>query len=144
SQAMPTILHLGLGSFHRAHQAIYLQKLHEAGDTSWELSGGNTRPDMLETIAALRAQGGVYTVETVSPEGERHYVRVDAIKRIVPPARGPPELTAAGADAAPRILSFTVTEAGYSLDAHDRLDLSFPDLAADLEAARGGKVGAGI
>ena len=63
------ILHLGLGSFHRAHQAVYLQRLIDQGDSSWVLAGGNLRPDMTETIAALQKQGGVYTLETVSPAG---------------------------------------------------------------------------
>ena len=60
-----TILHLGLGSFHRAHQALYLHQLHQLGDTRWVLAGGNLRPDMQDTIAALQAQGGAYTLETV-------------------------------------------------------------------------------
>src|SRR5262245_3232667 len=79
-----TILHLGLGSFHRAHQAVYVQDLIDAGDTTWVLAGGNTRPDMADVIAALRAQGGAYTVETVTPAGEREYRRIVAIKTIVP------------------------------------------------------------
>ena len=66
---MNVILHLGLGSFHRAHQAVYLQALHDRGDMSWELAGGHIRPDMPETIAALQAQGGAYTLETISPHG---------------------------------------------------------------------------
>jgi len=65
------MLHLGLGSFHRAHQAVYLQDLIDSGDTSWVLAGGNTRPDMADVIAALRAQNGAYTVETVTPDGAR-------------------------------------------------------------------------
>ena len=61
------MLHLGLGSFHRAHQAVYLQRLIDAGDNRWSLSGANIRPDMPEVVAALQAQGGRYTLETVSP-----------------------------------------------------------------------------
>ena len=51
-----TILHLGLGSFHRAHQAACLHALHETGDRSWSIVGGNIRDDMAETMAALVAQ----------------------------------------------------------------------------------------
>jgi D-arabinitol 4-dehydrogenase len=135
------MLHLGLGSFHRAHQALYQQLLHDAGDTRWVLAGGNTRPDMLETMAALARQGGAYTLETVSPAGERRYARIESIKQILPYEPGLANLIAVGADPATRIISFTVTEAGYYLDAKNRLDLSFPDLAADLEAARQGNPG---
>ena len=51
------MLHLGLGSFHRAHQAVYLQRLIERGDARWSLAGGNLRPDMAETMAALQRAG---------------------------------------------------------------------------------------
>jgi len=133
------ILHLGLGSFHRAHQAVYLQKMIEAGDASWQLAGGNTRPDMAEVIAALRAQGGAYTVETVTPAGERHYERITAIKTIVPYSADLAGLIRVGADPATRIISFTVTEAGYYLDAKNHLDQSFADLTNDISAARQGR-----
>ena len=79
-----TILHLGLGSFHRAHQALYLHQLHQLGDTRWVLAGGNLRPDMQDTIAALQAQGGAYTLETVTAQGERSYTRVESIRTVVP------------------------------------------------------------
>ena len=49
-----------------------------------------------------------------------------------------------GADPDTRIISFTVTEAGYYLDAGNRLDFSFPDLTTELEAARAGKPGGTI
>ena len=68
---MSTILHIGLGSFHRAHQAVYLHHLRESGDHAWSIIGGNIRNDMAETMAALAAQNGEYTLETVSPAGER-------------------------------------------------------------------------
>lgn len=139
SSSAPTpalrMLHLGLGSFHRAHQAVYLHHLHQAGDTTWALAGGNIRPDMAETIAALQAQGGAYTLETVSPAGERQYERITAIQTIVPYEPELKGLIDLGADENTRIISFTVTEAGYYLDAQNRLDLSFPDLGLDLKAA---------
>ena len=138
------MLHLGLGSFHRAHQALYMQRLLDAGDHGWALAGGNLRADMAETLAALRAQGGAYTLETVTPAGERDYTRIEALKTIVPYEPSLSGLVEIGASPRTRIVSFTVTEAGYYLDAHDRLDLSFADLAADLQAAREGRAGSTI
>jgi len=132
------MLHLGLGSFHRAHQAVYQQALHDAGDTRWVLAGGNIRADMADTVAALQASGGAYTLETVSPALHRRYQRVTAIRHVIGHDAELSGLVALGADAATRIVSFTVTEAGYYLDAANRLDLSFSELAADLEAARAG------
>lgn len=138
------MLHLGLGSFHRAHQALYLHQLQQSGDTRWALAGGNIRPDMAETIDALIAQNGAYTLETVTPKGERTYTRITSIQTVV---RFDPALTGLirlGSDALTRIISFTVTEAGYYLDAKDRLDLNFADLQADLTAAKSGRAGSTI
>ncbi len=135
------ILHLGLGSFHRAHQAVYLQDLHDAGDTGWSITGANLRPDMAEVLAALQAQGGVYTLETVTPEAVYNYRRIESIREVLPFEPTLAAVVERGADPRTRIVSFTVTEAGYYLDADDRLDLSVADLAADVEAARHGKPG---
>jgi D-arabinitol 4-dehydrogenase len=139
---MNTILHLGLGSFHRAHQAVYVHQLRELGDTRWAIAGGNLRPDMLDTIAALQAQGGAYTLETVTPQGERRYTRITSIQRVISYQDDLAPLVAVAADPATRIISFTVTEAGYYLDARNRLDwATFPDLRADLEAVKSGQAG---
>lgn len=128
------MLHLGLGSFHRAHQAVYLHRMIASGDTSWVLAGGNIRSDMAETIAALQAQGGTYTLETVTPDGERSYQRIGSIKTIVPYDPALSGLIDLGAKPDTRIVSFTVTEAGYYLDADDRLDLCSAELSADLQS----------
>ncbi len=141
---MNIMLHIGLGSFHRAHQAVYLHRLRETGDRSWAIVGGNSRPDMAETMAALIAQQGRYTLETVTPAGVRAYETITAIQRVIPYAPDLRELIAVGADPDTHIVSFTVTEAGYYLDAQDRLDLSAKDLAADLEAVRAGLIGSTI
>ena len=135
------MLHLGLGSFHRAHQAVYLHQLQQQGDKRWALAGGNIRPDMAETIEALIAQNGSYTLETVTPQGERSYTRVTSIQQVV---RYDPMLSGLirlGADAQTRIISFTVTEAGYYLDAKDQLDMHFADLQTDVHAAQAGRAG---
>jgi len=126
------ILHLGLGSFHRAHQAVYLNRLRAQGETRWSLAGGNLRPDMLDTLAALQAQGGAYTLETVTPDGVRAYERITSIQRVVPFDAQLAGLVELGASPDTRIISFTVTEAGYYLDAKNHLDPIFPDLASDL------------
>jgi D-arabinitol 4-dehydrogenase len=131
---IPTLvmLHLGLGSFHRAHQAVYLQRLIDSGDTRWCLVGGNIRADMADTVAALIRQRGEYTVETVSPSGERDYERINAIRRVVAYTPDLAELIDVGASASTRIISFTVTEAGYYLDPQNRLDASLADIRSDL------------
>ncbi|MDB5867844.1 MAG: Mannitol dehydrogenase domain [Polaromonas sp.] len=135
------ILHLGLGSFHRAHQAAYLQQLIEAGDTRWSLAGANLRADMAAVEAALRAQGGRYTLETVSPSGQYRYQHIQAIREVLPYEPSLAGAIACGAEPSTRIISFTVTEAGYHLDADGTLDLRSPAVQADLANARAGQSG---
>jgi D-arabinitol 4-dehydrogenase len=130
------MLHVGLGSFHRAHQALYMHNLQASGDRSWQLAGGNIRADMADTVAALAAQGGEYTLETITPAGVHDYTRVTSIKHVIPFEPTLAGLIAVAADASTRIISFTVTEAGYYLDAKNILDVGIPDLSADLELAR--------
>lgn len=138
------VLHLGLGSFHRAHQAVYLQRLIDAGDARWSIAGANLRPDMNDVLAALAAQGGAYTLETVTPAGSYNYQRITAIREVLPYQADLAAVIARGAASSTRIVSFTVTEAGYYLDDRHRLDLSFADLAADIERARQGQPGSTI
>lgn len=132
SQAL-TQLHLGLGSFHRAHQAVYLQQLHDLGDTSWEIAAGNIRADSEALIQALIEQKGRYTLETVTPQGARNYKEIGSIKRVVAWDADLSGLTQVAVEPTTRIISFTVTEAGYYLDALDQLDHSYPDLVSDLK-----------
>ena len=141
---MFTMLHLGLGSFHRAHQAVYLHQLQQGGDRQWSLAGGNIRPGMDDTIAALIDQKGAYTLETVTPQGRRSYTPITSLQTVVPYDAALAGLLAIGTQDRTRIISFTVTEAGYYLDASHRLDLGFADLAADLAAARLGQAGSTI
>ena len=136
-----TMLHLGLGSFHRAHQAVYLQNLIATGNDTWSLAGGNLRPDMADTVAALQRQGGEYTLEIVTPGGIRSYERITSIRRVIPYEPSLAKLISLGAAADTRIISFTVTEAGYYLDAKNNLDMNFADLASDLTKVNRGEPG---
>jgi D-arabinitol 4-dehydrogenase len=126
------LLHLGLGSFHRAHQAVYMHRLMQSGDTAWQCAGATLRPDMADTIAALQRQGGAYTLETVSPHGERVLEKITSITEVIPFEPTLARVLALGADPHTRIVSFTVTEAGYALDHEGKLDFGHPDIANDL------------
>lgn len=130
---MKRILHLGLGAFHRAHQAVYLQRLHDLGANDWTLAGGNIRGDMSQTMDALIAQGGQYTLETIAADGATQYERIRSIGQIVPFDPRLEGLIELGAQSDTRIISFTVTEAGYLLDAAHQLDSRHPDVRSDLE-----------
>lgn len=136
------ILHLGLGAFHRAHQAVYMRQLHQLGETSWHIAAGNIRPGMHNTIATLLEQNGNFTLETITPDAQYTYKRIQSITRIFPYQPHLTDLIACGADRQTRIISFTVTEAGYYLDNNNKLDWqNHRELAEGLAAARQGKPG---
>ncbi len=113
------ILHLGLGAFHRAHQAVYHQALLDAGEPGWALWSGNLRADPTGAEAALLAQAGAYTLETISAAGLHRYQRIGSIARVIAHERGLRRLVEAAAEPATRIISCTVTEAGYAVAAPD-------------------------
>ncbi len=138
------ILHLGLGAFHRAHQAAYLQDLVDSGEHGWTIVAANIRPDPFDPSARLLAQGCAYTLETVTPAGEYAYRRIGAISRVLPFDPGQEAVIDSGADPATRIVSFTVTEAGYFLGPDGRLDSASEALQDSLADVRAGRPGASI
>jgi fructuronate reductase len=127
------ILHLGLGNFHRAHQAVYTAAALEADGGDWGIVGVASRSRGV--VDAMRAQDLLYSVATISPEGLELSipgVHTDAFVAADEPAR----VVASIADPGIRIVTLTVTENGYSASpATGRLDTSDPVIAADL---RGG------
>lgn len=127
-----TWLHIGLGSFHRAHQAWYLHRLIAAGDSRWHIAAGNIRNDAEQVVQALTAQGGRYVLETVSPDGEREYEEITSIQKLLPWQPDLQPLIDEGASPQTKVIAFTVTEGGYYLDTSHRLDVGNADLAADL------------
>lgn len=125
------ILHLGLGAFHRAHQAVYTEALLQSGVDDWGIVGVCMRGD---TVARqLRPQDGLYSVWSRGATAERLQV-IGALTRVIVAPGEPEVLDAAFADPAIRIVTLTVTEKGYCL-AEDgwQLDTALPAVRADLE-----------
>ena len=75
-------MHIGAGSFHRAHQAWYLHRLMMQGDQRWSIALGNIRDDANPLLTALAAQNGEYALETVTPAGERNYEKLPRYVRL--------------------------------------------------------------
>ena len=125
-------MHLGAGSFHRAHQAWYLHRLLEQGDDRWHIALGNIRNDAQPLLNALTEQQGRYTLETVTPEGERAYETITSVKKVLPWDENLSAVVAQGADENTKVIAFTVTEGGYYLDTDHQLDPRHPDIQADL------------
>ncbi|MBZ4015820.1 mannitol dehydrogenase family protein [Streptomyces purpurogeneiscleroticus] len=128
------IVHLGLGNFHRAHQAVYTAAALAREDGPWGVLGVAGRATGVAD--ALRAQDLRYTVAEVSPDGLR--CTVPAVHTgVLVAAREPEQVQRALAAPGTRVLSLTVTENGYTYSPRTGgLDLDHPGIRADLRGNR--------
>lgn len=107
----PGVVHLGLGAFHRAHQAMVFDQLLASGDTRWGIHGiGMTRPDL---VNLLRAQDGLYAVRVADGTGIRWHVP-GALWRMHVAATERDAVVQAIAASATRWVTLSVTEKGYT------------------------------
>ncbi|MCR2824844.1 mannitol dehydrogenase family protein [Microbacterium sp. zg.Y909] len=128
----PRIVHLGAGAFHRTHQAWFTARAHDAD--AWGIAAFTGRgPRVAEQ---LTAQDGLFTLVERGPDGDRFTV-IDSVCEARPGAAHGRfiELMTAPETA---VVTLTVTEAGYHLDARGDLDLHDSDVAADIAALRRG------
>ena len=128
------IIHFGVGGFHRAHQAMYLDALMNQGKAlDWGIRGMGVMPSDARMRDALAASDGLYTLVVKNADGTRD-VRV--IGSIIDYVYAPDDTAAAIealADPAIRIVSLTVTEGGYNVHpVTGEFDLENPAIAADL------------
>lgn len=125
----PGIVHLGIGAFHRAHMAVYVDDLLSR-DPRWGIVGASLRrPD---TRDALAPQDFLYTVAIRGATGTTNRV-IGSILDILDANTQRSDLLAMLADPRIRIVSLTVTEKGYCHDpATGRLDPNHPDIVHDL------------
>lgn len=126
------IVHIGLGNFHRAHQAVHVDEALAAGESDWAISAWNLHSRSLPQ--SLASQDGLYTLLVRGSQG------TDA--RLLGPIREagcagetPARLLERLASPSTRIVSLSITEKGYCLNAEGVLEANDPALAADLAGA---------
>lgn len=129
-QVKASILHLGMGAFHRAHQAMYTDAVLASGDLHWGICGAGVISADMKT--ALTPQDGLYTL--CARGAENRDVRViGSITEILGGAEDAPTVLARMGDAQIRIVSITVTEKGYYLDpASGEINLAAAPIQRDL------------
>ncbi|WP_296744322.1 mannitol dehydrogenase family protein [Mesorhizobium sp.] len=125
----PGIVHLGVGAFHRAHQAAYVDACLASGGMDWGIVGVSLRsPD---TRDGLTPQDGLYTLAIRDSAGEKLEVVGSILSLLVAP-EDPGAVLDALADPRIRIVTLTITEKAYLRAADGSLDQSHPDIAHDL------------
>ncbi len=130
----PAIVHIGVGGFHRAHQAVYLDDLAEQSiSLDWGEQGIGLLPQDRRMADALLPQDCLYTV--VEREGDGDSARViGALTDYVFAPDQPERALDLLASPETRIVSLTITEGGYLLDdTTGEFDADYPTLRADLE-----------
>ena len=128
------VVHVGVGAFHRAHQAVYFDDMMErTGDLGWAVAGVNLRSASSGDIARLRHAGGAYVVKSYDPDGGSEFRMVRAHKAFFDWSQAPEGAEAIVSADGVRVLSVTVTESGYCLADDGGLDLGNPEIRAELE-----------
>lgn len=109
----PGIVHLGVGAFHRAHQAVYTERAVADAGGEWGIVG--VAPRRREVIDQLAAQDGLFSVTSLDGNGSGTHV-VGSITGVRHVPSDPAGVVALIADPSIRIITLTVTEKGYLLD----------------------------
>lgn len=126
----PGIVHLGVGAFHRAHQAVFVDDCLGRGETGWGIVAASLRS--ADTRDALGPQNNLYTYCERDGRGETLRVVGSIVEVLVAP-ENPALLLERLSDPRVRLVTLTVTEKGYLANLADRSLLrDHPDIAHDL------------
>ena len=121
------IAHIGVGNFHRAHQALYVDKyLDKIEDKKWGIVGINLRKTERENLNNLKQRNGKYILKTISTDGVEEYQEIQSILSLYDWSSNDTEAELVLSDPNIKIVTMTVTETGYYINAEG-------DINSDLE-----------
>ncbi len=128
------IVHIGVGGFHRAHQALAVDRLLRQGQADeWGICGVGLLPGDRRMQQVMAAQDGCYTLVEKSPDGSWSARVIGSIVDYLFAPDDPEAVLERIADPATRIVSLTVTEGGYNFSpTTGAFDLTNPAVVADL------------
>ncbi|MCU1667543.1 MAG: Mannitol dehydrogenase domain protein [Blastococcus sp.] len=129
------IVHIGVGGFHRSHQAMYVDRLLEQGKgQDWGICGVGVLPSDRGMAEVMAAQDCLYTLVVKHPDGTLEPRVVGAIVEYLLAPDDPEAVIEKMADEATRIVSLTVTEGGYNVSpVTGQFDATAADVVADLQ-----------
>ncbi len=130
----PGIVHFGVGGFHRAHEAMYVDALMSRGQAlDWGIVGVGTMPQDARMRDALVPQGGLYTLVVKHPDGRREPRVIGSILGFHLASDDPATVLDLMTAASTRIVSLTITEGGYLFHpSTGEFDAGAPSIQADL------------
>ena len=135
SQLRTGIVHFGVGGFHRAHEAMYLDRLMSEGKAhDWAICGVGVMPADQRMRDVLRAQDGLYTLVVKAPDGGLDARVIGSIVEYLYAPDDPEAVIEKMASPGVRIVSLTVTEGGYNFNAvTGEFMADNPDVRHDLQ-----------
>jgi len=129
------IVHFGVGGFHRAHQAMYVDRLLEMGlAKDWGICGVGVLPADRKMADVMAAQDGLYTLLLEKPDGSREARVIGSIVDYRYAPDDPEAVVELLAAPSTRIISLTITEGGYNIENIDGVNVF--GLVADALARR--------
>lgn len=124
------IIHLGLGRFHRGHQAVYLERLCEKMGKSWGVISCSMRsPGARDELKNVHLR---YPVIEFSDSGSE-IIWVESIQKALDATEDRDDLLSAFQSENIELVTLTITEKGYCLNGRGELDLTNPSIASDLK-----------
>ncbi|QHV94951.1 mannitol dehydrogenase family protein [Spirosoma endbachense] len=127
------IAHIGVGNFHRAHQAYYTNNyLNLTKQTNWGIRGIGITASGKSMATKFANQDSLYTLTEYLPNGSSNVSVVGAIMDYVAASDDPEKAIEYLADPAIRIVSLTITEGGYNMDENGNFRLDTPAIRHDL------------
>jgi mannitol 2-dehydrogenase len=132
---MPGVVHVGVGGFHRAHQAVYHDRLmNEGTGLDWGICGVGVMAADRRMKQVLDAQDGLYTLVLKHSDGTYEPRVIGSIVEYRFAPDDPDAVIEKMAAPATRIVSLTITEGGYNIsDVTGEFDATNPDMIGDLE-----------
>jgi mannitol 2-dehydrogenase len=140
------IVHFGVGGFHRAHEAMYLDRLMTDGKAlDWAICGVGVMPADRRMQQTMQSQNGLYTLVVKAPDGTLEARVIGSIREYLFAPDDPEAVIEKMADPQTRIVSLTVTEGGYNFHAvTGEFDARNPDVVHDLEPGAAPKTTFGL
>ena len=131
----PGVVHFGVGGFHRAHQAMYHDRIMNEGTAlDWGICGVGVMAADRKMKQALDAQDGLYTLVLKHSDGTYEPRVIGSVVEYLFAPDDPEAVIARMAAESTRIVSLTITEGGYNIsDVTGEFDATNPDVVHDIE-----------
>ena len=128
------IVHVGVGNFHRTHQAVYLNEyLNNNKDLRWGIIGVNLRQSESDNLNSLKERGGKYVLKTISTTGVIKFNEIHSIIGLYDWSKNQKEAELILNNPDIEIVTMTVTETGYYISGTGELNTKLDIVKNNIE-----------